>query len=180
MTQKKLDQVLRGALAVLVFAAQAACAEHAAEPRPAAAQLPSTQAAPADLARYQVRLFELIDKYRDRYDAAFTRQLRTLLAPQLKRQKNFLDRMTSGPTAAGRVVKVGQRSYVYYGICQAHQCATTTMDLLYEPAGRRLVGKLLDQCAPQWLGQPDSEEMAVLNASHQDSYPATADACAGK
>jgi hypothetical protein len=51
MTQKKLDQVLRGALAVLVFAAQAACAEHAAEPRPAAAQAPSTQAAPADLAR---------------------------------------------------------------------------------------------------------------------------------
>jgi hypothetical protein len=133
-----------------------------------------------DLARYQARLYELSDPGEKKYDATFANQLHTLVSPQLARESKFLARLTSGPAAPGTHFVAGERSYVYYGICQAHQCDTTTMDVLFDPASKRMVGKLLDACIPQWLGRPDSAEMTLLDQRHLASYPATATACAGK
>jgi len=63
------------------------------------------------------------------------------------------------------------------GICQAHQCDNTTMDLLFDPAHKRMVGQLLDGCTMRWLGRPNAEEMAALEQRHRERFPATETAC---
>lgn len=135
---------------------------------------------PSSLARYQARLFELTDPSEKGYDAGLAGRLRNLVEPQLAKNGKFLTRLTSGPTAPGSYVVTEQRAYIYYGTCQAHQCDNTTMDLLFDPVRNRMVGKLLDRCMPGWLGQPDNEEMALLDQRHRASFPATATACAGE
>ena len=177
MKQNRTTRLIGRLLAAAVLLTQAACAQDAA-PAPNKNTLQVLeQAFPAEAARYQARLFELVDPDEARFDAAFSKQLATLVAPQMKRQKNFLDRMLSGPATNGRYLVSGKRGYVYYAVCQAHQCDTTTMELLYEPATRRMVGKLLDHCAAQWLGQPDEEEQRLLQQRHRVSYPATEKSC---
>ena len=167
-------------IATFAFAIQAACAQQPA-PEPAVpAPSFSSQPFPSSALQYQARLFELTEPGEKKYNAAFERQLRQLVAPQLAKNTKFLARLTSGPTETGTYYAVGQRAYAYYPICQAHQCDTTTMEILFDPSTNRMVGKLLDRCAPMWLGQPDKVEMALLEQRHQASYPATATACAGK
>lgn len=135
---------------------------------------------PPGLSKYQARLFELIDPDEAPYDAVFAAQLDALLAPHRKGEKRLVERLTSGPTTRGRQVALRGAAYIYYGVCQAHQCDTTTLELLYDPARRRMVGKLLDRCNAQWLGQPDREEMAALEEQHRLGYPATAKTCHGR
>lgn len=167
--------------ALLLCSAQTVCAQQTnadlTNPaRPVAKNIPA-----ASPGRYEVHLFELIDAGRADYDPAFAGQLKALVAPQLTKQKNFLDRLTSGPTARGRPYAVGRhkdaRTYIYYGICQAHQCNNTTIDLLFDPAHKRMVGQLLDGCTMRWLGRPNAEEMAALEQRHRESFPATETAC---
>jgi hypothetical protein len=164
-------------LVALVFAAQAACAQQGTAGSQSLAF--AHQSFPAALVRYEARLFELTEPGEKKYDAGFAGLLRALVAPQTAKNAKFLARLTSGPTDVGSYFATGQRGYVYYGICQVHQCDTTTMDILFDPVSKRMVGKLLDRCVPQWLGQPDNAEMALLDQRHRASYPATATACAG-
>jgi hypothetical protein len=171
---------LIGSAVALVLAAQTAGAQQKALGAQAYATTLAPQPFPAALAAYEARLFELTEPGEQKYDAFFARQLRILLAPQVAKNAKFLARLTSGPTDVGIYLVSGQRAYIYYGICQAHQCDNTTMDLLFDPARNRMVGKLLDRCASAWLGQPDNAEMALLDQRHRATFPAAVTACAGE
>jgi hypothetical protein len=177
MKQNRSPRLIGHLLAAAMLLTQAACAQEAASSAAKSAPQVHEQASPAEAARYQARVFELVDPDEARFDPVFSKKLVTLLAPQLKRQKNFLDRMLSGPATNGLYLVSGNRGYVYYAVCQAHHCDTTTMELLFDPATKRMVGKLLDQCSAQWLGQPDQEEQLLLQQRHQISYPATEKSC---
>ena len=132
---------------------------------------------PAQAARYKGKLFELIDPDEAKYDAAFARSFDAMLAPYAKLNRGLRNRITSGPTANSSYVQAGADAYVYFGICQAHQCDNTTMDILFNPSKHKMVGKLLDRCKPVWLGSPDAAEQALLNARHEIAYPATSRNC---
>jgi len=170
---------LLGSAVALILAAQAANVTQNAPAAPAHAAMLDPQPFPATLARYEARLFELTDADDEKFDPGFARHLRNLVAPQVARNAKFLGRLTSGPTDVGTYLVSGQRAYIHYGVCQAHQCDNTTMDIMFDPARDRMVGKLLDKCTPQWLGQPDAVEMALLDQRHRASFPAAVTACAG-
>ncbi len=127
--------------------------------------------------RYQAKLFELIEADESKYDADFAKRFTTMLAPYAKDHRNFRKRITSGAATEGNVIKESGRSYVHYGICQAHQCDTTTMNVLFDPVSKRMVAKILDRCAASWLGNPDEAEQALLDTQHQLNFPATAKSC---
>ncbi|MGI4846286.1 MAG: hypothetical protein ACRYF7_23590 [Janthinobacterium lividum] len=179
MKMKTLSScTLLGIGAALILAAHAAGTQQKAHGSQTHAAVPAPQAFPATLARYQARVFELIEPGENKYDAGFAHQLRSLVAPQLAKNAKFLARVTSGPTDVGTYVISGQRAYIHYGVCQAHQCDNTTLDLLFDPSRNRMVGKLLDSCAPYWLGQPDNAERTLLEQRHRVSFPAAVTACA--
>lgn len=166
-------------VAALVLSAQAADTQKASDAQTHGPSV-ADQALTSSLARYMVPLYELMKPGEKRYDAGFARQLRRLVAPQLAKNPNFLARLTSGPTAPGTYLVTGQHGYVYYGICQAHQCDNTTMELLFDPIRNRMVGKLLDSCKPYWLGQPDNAEIGLLDQHHRANFPATVTTCMGE
>lgn len=180
---KKLKMLYRRtlvcAVAALVSSAQAAGTRQKAPDTQAVGASVASQPIPSSAAKYDARLFELVEPGEKQYDAGFARQLRSLVGPQQAKNEKFLARLTSGPAAAPTYVATPQHSYIHYGICQAHQCDITTMDILFDPARNRMVGKLLDSCTSQWLGEPDKAEMALLDERHRASFPATVTACAG-
>jgi hypothetical protein len=180
MKMKTLSScTLLGIGAALILAAHAAgTQQRAPSPQADAAEL-SPQPFPAALVRYKARVFELIEPGENKYDAGFAHQLRSLVATQLAKNAKFLPRVTSGPADVGTYVVSGQRAYIHYGVCQAHQCDNTTLDILFDPSRNRMVGKLLDSCAPYWLGQPDNAEIALLEQRHRASFPAAVTTCAG-
>jgi hypothetical protein len=169
---------LIGSVAALMLSVQTSAAQKAPDARPHSATV-GPQPFPGSVARYVAPLFELIEPREKRYDERFARQLRGLVAPQLANNAKFLARLTSGPTLPGIYVVTGQHGYVYYAVCQAHQCDNTTMDLLFDPARNRMVGKLLDSCKPFRLGQPDNVEMALLERHHRVNFPTTVTTCTG-
>ena len=171
---------LTGGTAALVLAVQIAGAQQKpVEPQARATPLAS-RPFPAELAAYKARLFELTEPGEKKYDARFAHQLQSLVAPQVAKNAKFLARLMSGPTDVGTYVVSGQHAYIYYGICQAHQCDNTTMDILFDPARNRMVGKLLDSCVATWLGQPAAAEMALLDQRHHATFPASVTTCAGE
>lgn len=180
MKMKTLSScTLLGIGAALILAAHAAGTQQKAPGSQAHAVALAHQPFPTALARYKARIFELIEPGENKYDAGFAHQLRSLLAPQLAKNANFLARVTSGPTDVGTYVVSGQRAYIHYGVCQAHHCDNTTLDVLFDPTRNRMVGKLLDRCTPYWLGQPDHAEIALLEQRHRASFPAAVTTCAG-
>lgn len=128
--------------------------------------------------RYHVRLPALIEPDEPTFDARFAQRFDDLLAPAMRSHSGLRARITSGPATVGETIQVRGTRYVGFGICQAHQCDNTTLDMLYEPHLGRLVGLLLDQCAPRWLGQPDPDEQAQLTALQRAGHPAAIAACA--
>lgn len=159
-----------GAFALIILFSQGACAGSSEF---------SPQPFPANAVRYEARLFELTEPGEKHYDAKFSGELRTLFAPLVAKDRKILARLTSGPTGTGTYLGADGAGYVHYSICQAHQCDTTTLDILFDPARQRMVAKLLDHCAPRWLGQPDAVEMQLLEQRQRASHPATIAACAG-
>jgi len=131
--------------------------------------------------RYQAKLFELIEADEPKYDADFAKRFAGMLAPYNKEHRNFRKRITSGAASDGSPVQSGGRSYVHYSICQAHQCDNTTMDVLFDPASKRMVAKVVDRCVSEWLGTPDAAEQVLLDTQYRENFPATAQGCgAGK
>lgn len=127
--------------------------------------------------RYEVKLFELIEKDEPSYDAAFTKSFNNVLAPYVKKSHNFKKRITSGAASNGNLVQVDGRRYIHYGICQAHQCDNTTLNLLFDPLSKRMVAKIFDRCAAEWLGEPDQTERTLLDDQHRKQFPATVKSC---
>lgn len=132
---------------------------------------------PATPARYQAKLFELIEADEAKYDPDFAKRFDDMLASYVKGHRNFSKRITSGAASDGHTLAAGGRSYVHYASCQAHQCDSTTLDVLFDPASKRMVAKVLDHCAAAWLGAPDSAEQALLEAQHRETYPTTLQHC---
>lgn len=74
------------------------------------------------------------------------------------------DRLLSGPSEPGKPVSLGGENWWYYTACQAHQCNTNLMAMLYMPAQNRMVGRLVARCKVWWLGDPNPEQRALIDA----------------
>lgn len=74
------------------------------------------------------------------------------------------DRLLSGPSEPGKPVSLGGETWWYYTACQAHQCNTNLLAMLYMPTQGRMVGRLVARCKVWWLGDPGSEQRALINA----------------
>lgn len=140
----------------------------------------TTQAAqpfPATALHYHAKLYELIEPDEAKYDMAFAKMFDTMLAPYARTHRGLRNRITSGPTAESNYVAAKDGGFVHFGICQAHQCDSTTMDILYSVETKKMVGKLLDRCKAEWLGNPTAEEISLLNSQHALSFPASVSNC---
>lgn len=75
------------------------------------------------------------------------------------------DRLLSGPSAPGVPKLLGQETWWYYTACQAHQCDTHQLAMLYQPEQARMVGRLVSRCQVWWLGDPTAEQRALIDAT---------------
>ncbi len=73
-------------------------------------------------------------------------------------------RLLSGPSAPGVPLQVEGETWWYYTACQAHQCDTNRLVMLYEPKQSKLVGRLLSRCKIWWQGAPSAAQRELLNA----------------
>jgi hypothetical protein len=76
------------------------------------------------------------------------------------------ERLLSGPSAPGRPLQVQDQTWWYYSACQAHQCSTTALDMLYAPTQAKLVGRLVTDCKVRWLGDPSGAQRALIETTH--------------
>ena len=74
------------------------------------------------------------------------------------------DRLLSGPSGPGKPYFVDGDTWWYYSVCQAHQCNTTYLELLYHPIESKMVGRLIDRCAVHWLGGPTTAQRKLIDA----------------
>ena len=73
------------------------------------------------------------------------------------------ERLLSGPSAPGVPKTLGSETWWYYTACQAHQCDTHQLAMLYQPEQARLVGRLVSHCKAVWLGKPSAEQRALID-----------------
>lgn len=73
------------------------------------------------------------------------------------------ERLLSGPSAPGVPKALGSETWWYYTACQAHQCGTHQLAMLYQPEQARLVGRLVSHCKAVWLGNPSAEQRALID-----------------
>lgn len=73
------------------------------------------------------------------------------------------ERLLSGPSAPGVPKTVGGETWWYYTACQAHQCGTHQLVMLYQPQHARMVGRLVSRCKVLWLGNPTAEQRALID-----------------
>lgn len=74
------------------------------------------------------------------------------------------DRLLSGPSEPGKPVSLSRETWWYYTACQAHQCNTNLLAMLYLPTQGRMVGRLVARCKVWWLGDPGPEQRTLINA----------------
>ena len=73
------------------------------------------------------------------------------------------ERLLSGPSAPGVPKTLGRETWWYYTACQAHQCGTHQLAMLYQPEQMRLVARLVSQCKAVWLGNPTAEQRVLID-----------------
>lgn len=73
------------------------------------------------------------------------------------------DRLLSGPSAPGMPKTLGRETWWFYTACQAHQCDTHQLAMLYQPDHAKLVGRLVSRCQEWWLGDPTVEQRALID-----------------
>ncbi|WP_411849463.1 hypothetical protein ACLB90_10595 [Stenotrophomonas sp. LGBM10] len=76
------------------------------------------------------------------------------------------ERLLSGPSAPGKPLQVQEQTWWYYSACQAHQCSTTALDMLYAPTQAKMVGRLVTDCKVRWLGNPSEAQRALIETTH--------------
>jgi hypothetical protein len=131
-------------------------------------------AAPA--AQYETQLFNLLsDKpgiidRKNHHDAGFEARFDALLASSrlAKVDKNKValkKRLLSGPAAEGAPLDVpgSPEQWLYYTACQAHKCDEVSLELLFDTASQRMVGKLQLEKQFEHLGAPSEAEKRVLD-----------------
>ncbi|TDB27107.1 hypothetical protein ATCM_05265 [Stenotrophomonas sp. ATCM1_4] len=75
------------------------------------------------------------------------------------------ERLLSGPSAPGQPLMLDGDVWWYYSACQAHQCSTTALDMLYAPTQAKMVGRLVAKCKVWWLGAPSAEQRASIEGN---------------
>ena len=73
------------------------------------------------------------------------------------------ERLLSGPSGPGVPKTLGRETWWFYTACQAHQCGTHQLAMLYQPEQARLVGRLLSRCKVWWLGNPSAEQRELID-----------------
>lgn len=74
------------------------------------------------------------------------------------------DRLLSGPSGPGKPYLVDGDTWWYYSVCQAHQCNTTYLEILYHPIDSKMVGRLITRCEVHWLGGPSPMQRKLIDA----------------
>lgn len=74
-------------------------------------------------------------------------------------------RLLSGPSAPGQPHQLQGETWWFYTACQAHQCSTTALAMLYSPTQSKMVGRLVARCRVWWLGEPSDEQRALIEQS---------------
>lgn len=92
------------------------------------------------------------------YASAFKR----LTIEPSKKERRFVDRLTSGPATRGEVAPTAQGQAIVHTTCQAHVCNMARLGVLYIPESGRMVGLLWDNCALTPLGMPSNQEIDML------------------
>ena len=75
------------------------------------------------------------------------------------------DRLLSGPCAPGVPKTLGSETWWFYTACQAHQCDTQQLAMLYQPDSAKMVGRLVSRCKVWWLGSPTAAQRALIDAT---------------
>ena len=73
------------------------------------------------------------------------------------------ERLLSGPSAPGMPKTLGNETWWFYTACQAHQCDTQQLAMLYQPDHGKMVGRLVSRCKVWWLGSPTAEQRALID-----------------
>ncbi len=72
------------------------------------------------------------------------------------------ERLLSGPSGPGELMVLQGEPWWLYTACQAHQCPTTALAMLYSPTQSKMVGRLTARCKVWWLGEPTAEQRALI------------------
>lgn len=72
------------------------------------------------------------------------------------------ERLLSGPSGPGELMVLQGEPWWLYTACQAHQCPTTALAMLYSPTQSKMVGRLTARCKVWWLGEPNAEQRALI------------------
>jgi hypothetical protein len=134
---------------------------------PSNSQIPDCKQQP--LATY---LFTLVEKNRSvddcgKFNPRVAKAFSELLSGA-SRSKNppLRARLLSGPEPVGERVIVDSQERWFYMACQAHQCSTTFLSALYDASAGRMVGRLINRCNTQWLGNPSLREQTWIESEH--------------
>jgi len=73
------------------------------------------------------------------------------------------ERLLSGPSGPGELMVLQGEPWWLYTACQAHQCPTTALAMLYSPTQSKMVGRLTARCKVWWLGEPTAEQRALID-----------------
>lgn len=126
---------------------------------------------PTALKRYETQIFNLFDKSsvdsRTRepyYDGDFVKQFKAALKPYLKLDPKLEKKLFSGPAPDGAYIEIDGTRYIFYAICQAHACNTTSLAVLYQPDIKRLAGRLQYKCDQYPLNSPQPAEASAIEA----------------
>ncbi|MCD2517389.1 hypothetical protein LQ564_13825 [Massilia sp. G4R7] len=147
-----------------------AIADSSRADKPAAAAVDA-----ASLAPYQTQLFNLLSKDanivdgKTYYQGGFAKQFDALLASSSlakadKVRVPLKKRLLSGPAPEPtlRPDPATGAQWIVYDACQAHRCDEISLRLLYDPASRRMVGKLNLDKQTEFLGAPSAGEQRLL------------------
>lgn len=160
---------------VVVCAVGAACMSAIADaPRTA-----RPGASAALIAPYRTEIFNLLRKDPNivdgkvYYQTGFAKQFDALLAASslVKADKTRVPmkkRLLSGPTEEPLLLPdpATGTQWLLYDACQAHRCDEVSLRLLYDPATRRMVGKLNLEKQTEFLGAPTAGEQRLLEQTN--------------
>ena len=118
---------------------------------------------PQQLVYLEKEFYKLLDDS-ETANADLTRQFNGLLKSAKLKDPLIRKKLLGGPESKGRFMTTRSNSnYVYFDLCQAHQCNITKLGLLYDPDKKETQGLLRITCEDTWLGKNlDKEKKAIL------------------
>jgi hypothetical protein len=75
-----------------------------------------------------------------------------------------------GPSVRSRSVAIGVRDYVLLQSCKPHDCADRNVVLIYDRDANVVYGKLKEEHAITWLGNPAPELQIQLDQYYEQAF----------